>query len=67
MTTSTLQRPKAQGANLLRVLGALRLSDSSDESTSIERQTDEVDHWTDSLSRNAKVIASQRTRTCPVP
>ncbi|MEV0440506.1 recombinase family protein [Streptomyces spectabilis] len=56
MTTSTLQRPKIQGTNLLRVLGALRLSVSSDESTSIERQTDEVNHWTDSPSRDAKVI-----------
>ncbi|MEW1546928.1 recombinase family protein [Streptomyces tsukubensis] len=43
-------------SQIQRVLGALRLSVSSDESTSIERQKDEVNHWADSPSREARVI-----------
>lgn len=41
----------------LRVLGSLRLSVDTDDSTSIPRQQEHVQHWVDAPGRDARVVA----------
>ncbi|MEV3854989.1 recombinase family protein [Streptomyces sp. NPDC050095] len=41
----------------LRVLGSLRLSVETDNSTSIPRQQDHIQHWVDAPGRDARVVA----------
>lgn len=41
----------------LRILGSLRLSVDTDDSTAIPRQKEHVQHWVDAPGRDAKVVA----------